>query len=110
MYVDQDRIRAQVLGAGGEGWDCAGVPYGVPEPPMDGGPAYPQPHPWSPSDPVVVFPFGGLGQASDIPPSRAQEGSFPVGVAALIFGVILTGFVVSLLVKRSPTGRWRLDR
>ena len=79
MSVAQDRIRAQVLGAGGEGWDCAGVSYGVPEPPMDGGPAYPQPHPWSPSDPVVVFPFGGLGQASDIPPSRAQEGSFPVG-------------------------------
>lgn len=52
----------------------------------------------------------GFGQTSDIPGSHAQEGGFPIGVAVVIFGVILTGFVASFFVKRSPAGRWRLDR
>lgn len=52
----------------------------------------------------------GFGQTSDIPGSHAQEGGFPIGVAVVIFGVILTGFVASFYVKRSPAGRWRLDR
>lgn len=52
----------------------------------------------------------GFGQTSEIPGAHAQEGAFPVGVAAVVFGVILGGFVLSFFVKRSPAGRWRLER
>ena len=47
---------------------------------------------------------------TDIPAGSAQDAAFPVGVAVVIFAVIIGGFVLSSFVKRTPTGRWTWDR
>lgn len=69
--------------------------------------------------PLQAVPLhGGFGAVDDetilppqvdkgnIPAGSAQEAAFPVGVAVVIFGVVLAGFVVSFYIKRTPTGRW----
>lgn len=58
--------------------------------------------------PVYALPLGALGGEEPIPPPNAQESAFPVGVAAVIFGLVIVGFVASFFVKRSPAGRWYL--
>ncbi len=53
----------------------------------------------------------GLGAGeSNIEPRDPQESAFPVGVAAVAFALILTGFVVSFYVHQSPAGRWYVGR
>lgn len=58
--------------------------------------------------PVHARPLFGLGAEETAVPN-AQEAAFPVGVAAVAFGVALIGFVASFFIHRSPAGRWYLE-
>jgi hypothetical protein len=69
--------------------------------------------------PLQAIPLrGGLGANDEtvtppqvdggIPTPDVQKSEFPVGVAVVVFGIILGGFVLSFFVKRSPAGRWYL--
>jgi hypothetical protein len=62
------------------------------------------------ADETVTPPQVDGKPGSGIPDPAAQKGEFPVGVAAVIFGVVLVGFVVSFFVRKTPTGRWTWDR
>jgi hypothetical protein len=54
----------------------------------------------------------GFGQSSEqnLAPPQVQDAAFPLGPTVVIFALILSGFVLSFYVKRSPAGRWRLER
>lgn len=45
-----------------------------------------------------------------IPTPDAQRSAFPVGVAVVIFALMIGGFVLSFYVKQTPTGRWTWDK
>ena len=96
MYVDTAEIRSKVVHATGEGWNCTGVCYGVPDF----------------NEQVIEnvprsAPLAGFGQGTQ---SGPPSGEFPVGPVVVIFGLILGGFVLSLLVEKSPAGRWRWSK
>lgn len=62
--------------------------------------------------PLRAILFGAVGETMTPPQvdgkvgGDAQKAAFPVGVVAVIFGVVIAGFVVSFFIRRSPTGRW----
>lgn len=93
MYVNAAAIRSKVAAAFGEGWNCTGVCYGVP----DIGEQVIENMPRS-------APLAGFGTGD------VQQAEFPIGPVVVIFGLILGGFVLSFFVKQTPTGRWRWSR
>lgn len=96
MYVNAAAIRSKVAVATGEGWNCTGVCYGVP----DLGERVIE-------DMPRTGPLAGFGTGGRL---DAQEAGFPVGVVAVICVLILGGFVLSFFVKQSPAGKWRFER